>query len=180
MNLAKALGMAGATVLACTAVPALAQTSSSYTFSGVVGGKASNLFTGTFTLANNAGVYSLSAFSGRYKTAVFDLSNSGLIQFAPSYLIIGGQPNGYNNLITGTDDFQMTFNPRRETGNLGIDFVSVANSFDFGPVEYTFRQATAGAVPEPASWGLMIVGFGLIGVAARLRRIPMTTSASPA
>ncbi len=28
----------------------------------------------------------------------------------------------------------------------------------------------SGSVPEPASWGLMVLGFGLAGAAARLRR----------
>ncbi len=32
----------------------------------------------------------------------------------------------------------------------------------------------AGAVPEPATWGLMIAGFGLVGVAARRRRTTVT------
>ncbi len=34
---------------------------------------------------------------------------------------------------------------------------------------YAFR-ADGGAVPEPATWGLMILGFGLSGVALRSRR----------
>jgi len=31
-----------------------------------------------------------------------------------------------------------------------------------------------GAVPEPASWMLMIAGFGLVGVAARRRPAAVT------
>lgn len=164
--------------MALLASPASAQTSGSYTFSGVVGGNASNLFTGSFTLASSAGVYSLSAFSGRYKSVVFDLSNSGLVQIAPSYLIIGGQANGFNNLITGVDDFQLSFNPRRETGNIGPYFVSVGNSFDFGTVEYTFARAQVAGVPEPATWGLMLAGFGALGLAMRRRARHRSTRVS--
>ena len=31
--------------------------------------------------------------------------------------------------------------------------------------------ATGGGVPEPASWALMITGFGLMGVALHRRRV---------
>ncbi|TRW15286.1 PEP-CTERM sorting domain-containing protein [Glacieibacterium frigidum] len=32
-------------------------------------------------------------------------------------------------------------------------------------------EFSSGAVPEPASWALMIAGFGAVGVAARRRRV---------
>lgn len=35
----------------------------------------------------------------------------------------------------------------------------------------SFTTTAPGAVPEPAAWALMIAGFGLVGVAARRRRI---------
>lgn len=38
----------------------------------------------------------------------------------------------------------------------------------FAPFEWTIT--ISGAVPEPASWGLMIAGFGLAGLALRQRR----------
>jgi len=37
----------------------------------------------------------------------------------------------------------------------------------FNPAHYTLDVL---AVPEPASWGMMIGGFGMIGAAARRRR----------
>jgi hypothetical protein len=42
----------------------------------------------------------------------------------------------------------------------------------FSDFDYTFRSYADGvaAVPEPASWALMIAGFGLVGGAARRRR----------
>jgi hypothetical protein len=40
----------------------------------------------------------------------------------------------------------------------------------------SFRLLPVSAVPEPSTWAMMILGFGLIGVAARrLRTIPATT-----
>lgn len=35
---------------------------------------------------------------------------------------------------------------------------------------YFLNQLTAGAVPEPASWAMMIAGFGAVGFASRRRR----------
>lgn len=43
---------------------------------------------------------------------------------------------------------------------------SPATFFD----DFSLSFATAAAVPEPASWGLMILGFGAVGSAARYRR----------
>jgi len=50
----------------------------------------------------------------------------------------------------------------------GASFFSVnsGNSFEFD------NLATGGAVPEPAAWGMMILGFGLVG--SVLRRRPST------
>jgi len=36
---------------------------------------------------------------------------------------------------------------------------------------FELDNVTIGVVPEPATWGLMIVGFGLVGFAARRRKI---------
>jgi len=38
---------------------------------------------------------------------------------------------------------------------------------------YGYGGATAGAVPEPAVWGMMLVGFGGLGAAMRQRRKPV-------
>lgn len=44
----------------------------------------------------------------------------------------------------------------------------------FGPA--TSSLITVTAVPEPATWAMMLVGFGLVGGAARYRRRRMATS----
>ncbi len=36
---------------------------------------------------------------------------------------------------------------------------------------WVVRNATGGAVPEPASWAMLIAGFGLVGGVARRRRL---------
>ncbi|WP_193743232.1 PEPxxWA-CTERM sorting domain-containing protein [Sandarakinorhabdus sp. AAP62] len=60
----------------------------------------------------------------------------------------------------------------RSSNASGFAFPSIvtANSGGrFGP-NFQFSDAT-GAVPEPASWAMLIAGFGLVGAVARRRRV---------
>jgi hypothetical protein len=45
----------------------------------------------------------------------------------------------------------------------GLRFTSTGVAFEFDDI-------AAGAVPEPATWAMMLAGFGLVGFAARRRR----------
>lgn len=61
---------------------------------------------------------------------------------------------------------------------VGVSFLGTAHSVDFGGVanQAGFDNITLGSntpgsgTPEPATWALMIGGFGLVGAAARRRR----------
>lgn len=62
----------------------------------------------------------------------------------------------------------------------GVSFEGTAYSIDFGGTanqtgydNITFGSDTpgGGAVPEPATWAMMILGFGLVGASVRRRRI---------
>lgn len=48
-----------------------------------------------------------------------------------------------------------------------IVFAGVANFVVFDDI--TFGSVNPGVIPEPATWGMMILGFGLVGFAARRR-----------
>lgn len=52
----------------------------------------------------------------------------------------------------------------------GVSFTSASGSF-------LTAQETAGAVPEPGTWAMMLVGFGAVGVAIRRKRSPALASA---
>jgi len=62
--------------------------------------------------------------------------------------------------------------------NAGVSFSGIAHSINFGGTagqtgydNITFGSAVAqGGVPEPASWAMMLGGFGLVGGAMRVRR----------
>ncbi len=47
-----------------------------------------------------------------------------------------------------------------------------SNSNDFALDNISLTKDLTGAVPEPASWAMMLIGFGAIGAAARSRRNP--------
>lgn len=49
---------------------------------------------------------------------------------------------------------------------------------DYNDHRFVFTFPGAGAIPEPATWGLMIAGFGLIGATARRRRATGITTVS--
>jgi hypothetical protein len=60
---------------------------------------------------------------------------------------------------------------------VGVTFAGIAQSVDFGGsanqvafADITLGSAVAGGVPEPASWALMLSGFGMVGGAMRSRR----------
>ncbi|MGL6044543.1 MAG: PEPxxWA-CTERM sorting domain-containing protein [Sandaracinobacteroides sp.] len=63
-------------------------------------------------------------------------------------------------------DYRFNLWTRSGGGNAGIaDLGQETGTFGYSPL--------AGAVPEPASWALLITGFGLVGAAMRRRRPAM-------
>lgn len=92
-----------------------------------------------------------------------------------SQAYIGGQiindlsfPSG--NQISGETNGVVTFTAATGPRIVGAVFQSSQNSFEFD-------NLATGAVPEPATWALMIGGFGLIGAASRRRNRPVVTYA---
>lgn len=60
---------------------------------------------------------------------------------------------------------------------VGVTFSGTAFSIDFGGTanqtafdDITFGTDIAGGIPEPATWAMMILGFGMVGSAMRRRR----------
>jgi len=70
--------------------------------------------------------------------------------------------------------------PKTATGDLwillGTDFAGAGNGVgqaDFDNV--SLRETPASAVPEPATWGMMLIGFGLVGLQLRRRTVKEVT-----
>jgi hypothetical protein len=47
----------------------------------------------------------------------------------------------------------------------------------YAGIEEVVLPPPVGAIPEPATWAMLIAGFGLVGAAARRRRSPVTAAA---
>jgi hypothetical protein len=88
------------------------------------------------------------------------------------------------SFVTGTDtdgNAQVTANAGSVTltpGSYSLDVVGTANPFTSGK-QLTYSGSVVGvAVPEPATWAVMFVGFGAIG--ASMRRSRRRTAAATA
>ncbi len=88
-----------------------------------------------------------------------------------------GTPDSYNTLVfrngngaaiatyTGSGPaFTGSYTFAAGTNIRTVDFSSSSKAFEIDNVSVT------APVPEPATWGLMLAGFGLVGFAARRRR----------
>jgi len=61
--------------------------------------------------------------------------------------------------------------PAWASGTLNLYYWDSNNGDNFGDIKVDITQRGGGGVPEPASWALMITGFGLTGALLRRRRI---------
>ena len=99
----------------------------------------------------------LNAGADAFSTAAGDIAQSIIVATGSN----GVNPYGANtvalNLAAGT--YQLRFAEADNSGffNLGVDNVSI--------------NAVGGAVPEPATWAMMIAGFGIVGASMRRRKV---------
>lgn len=77
----------------------------------------------------------------------------------------------------GTGSVPFTFVSTSLFSMIGINGTLAMNPEIGGwaKITYDYTPAAAGPVPEPASWALMMLGFGAIGGAMRRRRSAVTT-----
>ncbi len=107
----------------------------------------------------------------------------------------GGIYTGMNMMGEAFQPLGLTFTPQNAvgfdiSGRTGMAFANIDSLL--WTVDLTTGVATTigvvgagplrgltagGAVPEPATWGMMILGFGLVGAAVRRRRLPAMANA---
>lgn len=78
--------------------------------------------------------------------------------------------------LTGTDNYFLTINLNPFTGlffddgDLGL-YYSTASSSSFYTTYNLQLDTSSEAVPEPATWAMMLLGFGAVGYSMRRKRI---------
>lgn len=164
-----ALGLAAATALSITAAAEAAVVTTDYTFTSSAG-------SGTFSIDfdNVSQSYSLSAFDFLLGSTSFDTSNTGILTLgSPPSVVgaqLGGTVSGVNVLDgTGTNDdfsFAVIFAANPTIISMVYQLAGTQGTF-FSDV--TISEVPS-AVPEPATWAMMLIGLGAIGLATRRRR----------
>ena len=123
-----------------------------------------------------------------YQTTQFTVSQAGqytLVLSSGFDSVLGLHANAFNpadplaTAVIYGDDFDNQDGGFFVNLSTSVQYFAVATSYSAGSVgAYTLSfygpgdvilTSTAGAVPEPASWAMMITGFGLVGAAARRR-----------
>jgi hypothetical protein len=76
----------------------------------------------------------------------------------------------FNIVSTGTQEFRNLLN---QTIVAGATNTLIVNGTTGGEAAFSgnLSFATASAVPEPATWGMMLIGFGAVGYSMRRRTI---------
>ncbi|MBB3348836.1 PEPxxWA-CTERM sorting domain-containing protein [Sphingomonas sp. BK069] len=131
--------------------------------------------TGNFAAVLGGGTYSVSfgptdVFA--FVLGSLDRYNQLTLKFADSTSrvynggeIVGGESYAAGNQAAASSNGTVSYTVNGGPAIIGAVFKSDTNSFEFD------NLATGGpAVPEPATWGMMILGFGAIGAAMRRRR----------
>ncbi len=143
----------------------------------LIGGPAS----GSGTITTDDVTFSSRGFTAQRIIAIVGTFNGSTITGLAT-------PFGANNLyyVTGptfVDGSGLGFRTAAGT-NVNLFFQGSGGRYRVnttGPFTSSFVNATssaAAAVPEPATWGLMILGFGVVGASLRRRRAPAVRSAT--
>ncbi len=94
---------------------------------------------------------------------------------------VGVGPLGFSFSVGDRVSFDISGATRNAFFSIGDNFYSLdlatgAGTFIGGVGVEGLSGLTAGAVPEPASWAMLIAGFGLVGATMRRRRTMTVTA----
>lgn len=122
-------------------------------------------YAGVAFIAPTAGVYT---FAGQF--SIQDVSPTGVDTGARTLADPNVLPNFLLNGAGGTRDFNFSYTLASGEG-LGF-YVGPAGNYTFDSTGLKLLVSSSGvaALPEPATWAMMIGGFGMVGGSMRFRR----------
>ena len=88
-------------------------------------------------------------------------------------LILNGFAVTPTSVTTPGGLFSYTFTDVALAGGVnifGINLTALAPGFTSGGASYSFSALTAGGIPEPTTWAMMILGLGGVGASMRRRK----------
>lgn len=140
-----------------------------------------NIFAPLNVQSNSTGAFSaFGGFLGIPLSPTSSFTNRGTVSYGPSSGTFAPFATTTNVASSNGENF---IGLRAMVGSdyyYGFAFTTnnVLNSFGFETTANTAITATTalGAVPEPASWAMMIFGLGVVGFAMRRRQQKVTTS----
>ncbi len=77
---------------------------------------------------------------------------------------------GFSGVIVPATFNVANFYGSVDGGSVARAWYSGERQYDYGTANYTFASFDISAVPEPATWAMMIVGFGAVGSMVRTAR----------
>jgi hypothetical protein len=109
-------------------------------------------------------------FAGLVLFQFSDLSSTGVPGDFELLLVCGGLCTNIGFNLNGLEFSSDLFDPASAPAQL------ISYSLQDGSSSFRFVFRNAAAVPEPASWAMMLLGFGVVGIALRKRRQPSAAS----
>lgn len=114
---------------------------------------------------------------GRNSTATFTFASAvtafsiDLMSIANSAVTITVAGNSFRRAVaTDVNPNRTFFGLTSDTGITGFTLTAAGGYGEFDNLTLTSARAVSAAVPEPATWAMMLIGFGGIGVAMRRRK----------
>jgi hypothetical protein len=100
------------------------------------------------------------------------LSSTGLFSFVGGGFDMFSYFTAINNGVAGTTPFTASSMTFRANNSTSFAFnIGTTSSDNIGPLlDSVMLTQNAGVVPEPATWAMLIAGFGLVGATMRRRR----------
>lgn len=175
--------------------PALQGVSATYTLNALVPGGTLPA-TGAFNLDNATGTFSILSNQAIAAGGIVYAAGSNLLSGSFVGGFLDGTLDGTAGVVRGSTTggvsiaFTSDFLDFGNVGEFDFSLPLTAVTPPFGPADGTIQGFSAsmggqfsseplpilGGVPEPESWAMMVLGFGLVGAVTR-RRAPVTVAA---